>query len=86
MYYLQETVCWKNGHRCHMNKLSEEENDKDEAALADHLKIKHSLSSTDDFYDGYIFTILPIDPLDLDKSEQQWVSKLVTMTPNGLNI
>ena len=35
---------------------------------------------------NYSFTILEFDPPDLDKAEQKWASRLVTMEPFGLNI
>ena len=77
------------GHRVYMQKdsanpLSADE--KDDASLANHLKSQHFLSTVDDFNDNYCFTILQIDPSNLDKCEQEWVSRLVTMTPFGLNI
>ena len=33
-----------------------------------------------------MFTILEIEPRDINKAEQKWVSYLSTMTPYGLNI
>lgn len=77
-----------SGHRSHMksSEISESSEDSDVAALADHLKEDHHLSTVDDFNNQYMFTILQLDPLQLDKCEQEWVSKLVTMRPFGLNI
>ena len=43
------------------------------------------MDSVELFNAMYSFTIMQIDPQDLDKSEQQWISKLVTMQPYGLN-
>ena len=62
------------------------EEESDVAALADHLRQEHELMLTDDFNKNYAFTILKLDPSNLDKCEQEWVSRLVTMKPFGLNI
>ena len=60
--------------------------DTDEASLANHLKSEHDIDSVELFNLMYSFTILQIDPPDLDKAEQNWISQLVTMYPYGLNI
>jgi hypothetical protein len=77
-----------SGHRSHMNRTPDIEptEDTDEASLANHLKNEHGMDSVELFNVMYSFTILQIDPPDLDKAEQQWISQLVTMHPYGLNI
>ena len=77
-----------SGHRGHMKsrEVSELEEESDVAALADHLRQEHQLTLTEEFNQNYVFTILKLDPCDLDKCEQEWVSRLVTMRPFGLNI
>ena len=67
-------------------EVSELEEESDVAALADHLRQEHQLTLTEEFNQNYVFTILKLDPCDLDKCEQEWVSRLVTMRPFGLNI
>ena len=71
-----------------MNKYKPTDTDKDtdEAALANHLKEEHNMTTVQLFNLSYSFTILQIEPGDLDKCEQKWVSQLVTMQPFGLNI
>ena len=76
-----------SGHRSHMNKTQDDDSvDTDEASLANHLKNIHGMNSVELFNVMYSFTILQMDPKDLDKAEQQWISQLVTMHPYGLNI
>ena len=58
----------------------------DEAALAEHLHKDHNFATIDMFNLNYTFSILELCPKDLDKAEQRWVSRLVTMRPFGLNI
>ena len=76
-----------SGHRSHVHKdTSPEDDDTDEAALANHLKTEHSLTSVEDFNSTYKFTILEVEPESLDLCEQKWVNLLVTLQPFGLNI
>ena len=80
--------CRISGHRSHVKKdqVAEEDRDTDEAALADHLKDEHAMATVALFNLSYSFTILQIEPGDLDQCEQKWVCQLVTMQPFGLNI
>ena len=83
----QKRVC---AHRSHVNKQledkeSDDEDKNDEAALAEHLKLAHNIESVELFDQSYVFTILEIEPENLDKSEQKWISELVTMEPYGIN-
>ena len=82
-----------NGHRAWMTKnKKDDEGDpdnfrrKDDGALAEHLKDCHKLATPDDFDNSYKFHILITNPNNLDKSEQKWVDKLITMHPMGLNL
>ena len=68
------------------DQVAEEDRDTDEAALADHLKDEHAMATVALFNLSYSFTILQIEPGDLDQCEQKWVCQLVTMQPFGLNI
>ena len=82
----QKRVC---AHRSHVNKQledkeSDDEDKNDEAALAEHLKLAHNIESVELFDQSYVFTILEIEPENLDKSEQKWISELVTMEPYAL--
>ena len=58
----------------------------DEAALSQHMKTEHQLQTVNDFNKCFSFTILELDPKNLDKCEQKWVNTLKTMQPYGLNI
>ena len=76
-----------SGHRSHVGKPSRETIlDSDEATLAEHLKEDHNFDSVELFNLSYVFTILQLDPRNLDKCEQKWIHELVTMKPYGLNI
>jgi len=76
-----------SGHRSHVNKTTKTILlDTDEAALVEHLKTHHQPVTTELFNLNYSFTVLQINPPDLDKCEQLWVSRLGTMQPFGLNI
>ena len=76
-----------SGHRTHVNKTTKSILlDTDEAALSDHLKTAHSISSTELFNLTYSFTAVQLDPPNLERSEQTWVNRLVTMQPYGLNV
>ena len=46
---------------------------KDEGALAEHLKVVHSLTTVEDFDRSYKFTILKFDVSNLDLAEQKWI-------------
>ena len=72
-------------HRTHVNKTPGDE-ETDESALADHLRADHNLFSVEDFNSHYQFTILEVEPANLDTCEQKWTNRLVTMRPFGLNI
>jgi hypothetical protein len=90
--YVGKTVnklqCRISGHRSFVNRIVETDNSEetDEAALAEHLRKDHNFDTLDSFNNNYTFSILELGPLDLDKTEQRWVSRLVTMRPFGLNI
>ena len=77
-----------SGHRSHINKTTKTILlDTDEAALCEHLKTHHQPATyTELFNINYSFTVVQINPPDLEKCEQLWVSRLVTMEPFGLNI
>ena len=77
-----------SGHRSHVKKPPDPKDriiDSDEAVLALHMH-EHNFKSVELFNVNYSFTILEFDPPDLDKAEQKWASRLVTMEPFGLNI
>jgi hypothetical protein len=90
--YVGRTVnklqCRISGHRSFVNRTVQTDNceETDEAALAEHLRKDHNFDTLDGFNSNYTFSILELGPLDLDKTEQRWVSRLVTMRPFGLNI
>ena len=78
-----------NGHRSHMTKEFDPNKDTrhlDEATLAQHLKEVHNLDTVELFNTCYTFSILEVDPQNLDRCEQKWVNNLKTMRPFGLNI
>ena len=43
------------------------------------------LKALSNFNLNYSFTIVELSPRDIDKAEQSWVSRLLTMRPFGLN-
>ncbi len=66
--------------------------EKDEVALAEHLKLVHKLDSVELFNLSvelfnlsYTFTVMQLEPRNIDKCEQKWISQLVTLEPYGLN-
>jgi hypothetical protein len=75
------------GHRSHVLgfTIAEDDEESDDKALAEHLSSEHHLDTVAAFNLSYSFTILQINPRNLDKSEQKWVSRLVTLRPFGLN-
>ena len=82
-----------SGHRSWMKKKKDDKGKdpdalirKDEGALAEHLKVAHKFTTAEDFNKAYKFSILKSNPNNFDKSEQKWISKLVTMHPFGLNL
>ena len=77
-----------SGHRTFVNKLGEmvDLDETDDAALAHHLKKDHNFDTIKHFNVSYKFSILENNPLSLDKAEQRWVNRLVTMRPFGLNV
>ena len=84
-----------SGHRGWMKKKRKILNDDayqnfqndDEAALSEHLKTIHNLTSSDDFDMNNSFTVIQsADPRELESLELKWISDLKTMTPFGLNI
>ena len=69
--------------------MDEDQNfvNEDEAALSDHLKAEHQLSTSKDFNEHYNFSVLEFcTPKNLDSSELKWISNLKTSVPFGLNI
>ena len=51
-----------------------------------HLVFHHGLTEADAFNKTYKFTVLEeCCPRDLDRKEHEWVQKLQTVTPYGLN-
>ena len=72
-----------SGHRSHVGDTVYD--DSDDAALAEHLHEVHGLDRVEHFNQNYEFTVLEINPRNLDAAEQRWVSRLVTMKPFGLN-
>ena len=75
------------GHRSHVLGYTQEEDDEesDDKALAEHLHSEHQLDTVAAFNLSYSFTILQLNPRNLDKCEQKWVSRLATLHPFGLN-
>ena len=58
----------------------------DDHLLGMHLVFHHGLTETDAFNTNYSFTVLEeCCPKDLDRKEHEWVQKLQTVTPYGLN-
>ena len=58
--------------------------DEDEAALAEHLRTIHGLSSSGDFNSTYLFTVLRIcQPNKIDNLEYEKISIMKTLTPFG---
>ena len=90
--YVGKTVnklqCRISGHRSFVNRhgLTDNNEETDDAALAEHLRRDHNFDTLDSFNSNYTFSILELGPFDLNKAEQRWVSRLVTMRPFGLNI
>ena len=81
-----------SGHRGWMNRnkpkyIDSKFEDEEEAALAEHLRTVHGLSSSDNFISTYLFTVLRIcQPNKIDNLEYEWISVMRTLTPFGLNI
>ena len=76
-----------SGHRSHVTDFDPEEDDEDldEKALAEHLLSEHNISDVKTFNESYGFTVLQINPKNLDKCEQMWANRLITLRPFGLN-
>ena len=69
------------------NKDINSADDEDEAALAEHLKNAHGLTSPEDFDSNYQFTVVQLcDPNTLVDCEYKWIMNLNTMDPFGLNL
>ena len=66
-----------SGHRSHMNDLVFD-SENDDASLAEHLKLSHSVMDPELFNHSFSFTVLQVSPLDLDACEQRWVHRLNT--------
>ena len=95
---LPETIHWKTDnrlqkrisvHRTHVRSISLNGNavvelSDDLNTLAQHLKEVHNLDSVEAFNLSYTFTILQINPRNLDRCEQKWANQLVTLHPYGL--
>ena len=77
-----------SGHRTYVNQLGnlKDLDDTDDTALAHHLKQDHNFDTIKLFNLSYKFTILENNPHSLDKAEQRWVNRLVTMRPFGINV
>jgi hypothetical protein len=86
-----------SGHRTHVGRCKsinseeteeneEEKNeDTDEKTLAEHLLHDHGLDTVPAFNASYKFSILQINPKNLERCEQLWANKLLTIHPFGLN-
>lgn len=75
-------------HRSKIGKLGTSTLDvNDDNSLAAHLKHEHNLTTPDDFNRSYKFTILKYvsNPGNLLFEEQNFINKLGTLRPNGLN-
>lgn len=73
--------------RVQVEDVNQNIRDEDEAALAEHLKSVHSLSSIEDFNMNYTFSVLlTSDPKELESLEWKCISDVKTLTPFGLNI
>ena len=91
--YVGKTTCQLrtriSGHRTHISREKDDEDseeDKDDAALANHLIKDHNLKTPELFNKCYSFSVVQENPSDIDRAEQIWVNRLVTMRPLGLNI
>jgi hypothetical protein len=76
-----------SGHRSHVANFDPEDDDEDldEKALAEHLLSEHNINDVKNFNESYGFTVLQINPKNLDKCEQMWANRLITLRPFGLN-
>ena len=83
---VQKRIC---GHRSHVTGFiaenDDDEDDSDEKALAEHLFSEHGINDVSTFNESFSFTILEVNPKNLQKCEQMWVNRLVTLYPFGLN-
>ena len=80
-----------SGHRTHVGRLKtipedkEGEEESDEMVLAEHLFNVHGLNTVRAFNESYKFSILQLNPKNLERCEQMWANKLLTIQPFGLN-
>ena len=64
-------------HRYHVGRPPQVDKlERDDSALAEHMKNMHGKPSINDFNNYYKFTIIEIEPKSLNKSEKFWVSRL----------
>ena len=73
-----------SGHRSHVGRPPDDTNS-DDSSLAEHLKSCHGEITTTAFNRTYMFTILEIEPGNLNTAEQKWVSQLPSLSQMGLN-
>ena len=87
---VQELRSRINGHRGWMGKTlpdDYEHDNADEASLANHLKSEHKLETPDQFDENFTFTVVQISqPQNLASDESDWIAKLQTLQPFGLNV
>ena len=78
---------WVNKQKPKKEKKNPDDDDDDEAALVEHMRDAHGLSSSDDFDATYLFTVLQIcRPDTIVSNEYKWISEMKTLAPFGLNL
>ena len=81
---------WVNKKKLKKEKKNPNDDDNDyvdEAALVEHMRDAHGLSSSDDFDATYLFTVLQIcRPDTIVSNEYKWISEMKTLAPFGLNL
>ena len=80
------------GHRTHVGKMNmtnsddqDSDDDSDDMVLAEHLFKVHGFQTVRNFNESYKFSILQLNPKNLERCEQLWANKLCTIRPFGLN-
>ena len=53
--------------------------------VEEHLFTEHGLDTVQAFNKSYKFSILQVNPKNLERCEQMWANKLLTIHPFGLN-